>query len=400
MKPLVLHSVYRYLPLTETWIYGQIQAISEFRQAVICVDQEQPERFPFAPIVSMADHAAVKPLRHAARAIAPLTGHPARRYDRLLAPWYRFAWPLLATTPLQAWAPRVIHAHFGDHATRTLGLKAATNAPMVTTFYGYDLALAREPFWRNAYARLFREGECFLVEGHAMARTLAEIGCPPSKIHVQHLGVDLDAIPFSPRAPEAVCRVLIAASFREKKGIPQALEAYAKVLSSHPGKLSLTIIGDGPLREALHAQARSLGLFDAIRWLGYQPHAVFLEEARNAHVFLHPSITASDGDTEGGAPVSILEAQATGLPVVATRHADIPEVTHPDSAELVPERDVDALADALARVALHPQRWAAMGEAGRRHVAAEYDVRHQGIRLEGLYHSLIRQKATGRLAFD
>ncbi len=400
MTPLVLHSVYRYLPLTETWIYGQLQAVTGFRQAVACIGTENLDRFPFAPIVSMADHPLVKPVVRTADGISRWSGRPLKRYDRLLAPWYRFAWPILATTQLQAWAPRVIHAHFGDQATRTLGLKAATGAPMVTTFYGYDLALCREPFWKQAYARLFQEGDLFLVEGRAMARTLASIGCPPSKIQVQHLGVDVAGIPYSPRTPESTCRVLISASFREKKGIPQALQAYARVLAEHPGKLSLTVIGDGPMRDSIHALARDLGLYDSIRWLGYQPHAVFLSEAQQAHVFLHPSITASDGDTEGGAPVSILEAQATGLPVVATLHADIPEVTTAESAELVPERDVDALAAALSHVALQPERWAAMGLAGRRHVEAEYDALQQGLRLEAHYQTLMQRQGHRALAFD
>lgn len=392
MKPLVLHSVYRYLPLTETWIYGQIQAIDGFRQAIACVGRESPERFPFEPIHSMSDHPLIKPVGWAARGLAQLKGSPMRRYDRLLSPWYRFAWPILATTQLQTWAPRLIHAHFGDQATRTLGLKAATAAPMVTTFYGYDLALIREPYWRKAYERLFREGDLFLVEGRAMARTLASIGCPEAKIRVQHLGVDVRGIPFAPRAPESRCRVLVSASFREKKGIPQALEAYARVNAKHPGKLSLTVIGDGPMRDEIHALARKLGLFEQIRWLGYQPHAKFLEEAARAHVFLHPSITAADGDTEGGAPVSLLEAQATGLPVLATQHADIPEATHPESALLVPERDVEALASALETLALNPERWSAMGEAGRRHVEAEYDARQQGRRLEDHYRSLLEPR--------
>lgn len=401
MTPLVLHSVYRYLPLTETWIYGQIQALSGFRQAVACVDREAPERFPFDDLASLSDHGAAWGIEGLLRAIARLRRQPDARFDRLLAPWYRHGWPMLERSKLRTWAPAVLHAHFGDQAVRTLGLARATGAPLVTTFYGYDLALAREPFWRQSYQRLFREGERFLVEGSAMGRTLASLGCPPSKIHVQHLGIALDAPPlsprlFSPRLPASPCRVLIAASFREKKGIPQALEAYARVHARHPEHLSLTVIGDGPLREAIHAQARALGLEGHVRWLGYQPHAVFLEEARRAHLFLHPSITARDGDTEGGAPVSLLEAQATGLPVLSTQHADIPEATTPESAVLVPERDVDALEAALEALALHPERWAAMGEAGRRHVARHYDARKQGERLAAHYHAAIA--AHGRAA--
>lgn len=393
MPPLVLHSVYRYLPLTETWIYAQIQALTGFRQAVLCVDRMDHGQFPFEPVVSMAEHPLVRPLGWASRALGRLRGKPLERHDRLLAAWYRYGWPTLATSELQRWAPRVIHAHFGDHATRSLGLARATAAPLVTTFYGYDLALPREPYWRRAYDRLFREGSLFLVEGRAMARSLESIGCPPEKIRVQHLGVNVEAIPFTPRqAGGDTCRVLISASFREKKGIPYALQAYAQVLAKYPGKLSLTVIGDGPMRDAIHALARDLGLFEQVRWLGYQPHAVFLEEARQAHVFLHPSVTAADGDTEGGAPVSILEAQATGLPVVATRHADIPEVTTPESAELVPERDLEALTRALEAVALHPERWGRMSLAGRRHVEAEYAATRQGLRLAAHYHSLLEAR--------
>lgn len=127
-----------------------------------------------------------------------------------------------------------------------------------------------------------------------------------------------------------------------------------------------------------------------IRWLGYQPHEVFLREAAVSHLFLSPSVVAADGDTEGGAPVSIIEAQATGMPVLATTHADIPEVTRPGvSAFLVPERDVDALEERLAYMLDHPERWAEMGMAGRAHVQQEFDSLTQGKRLEGLYRKLL-----------
>src|SRR5206468_10582768 len=95
--------------------------------------------------------------------------------------------------------------------------------------------------------------------------------------------------------------------------------------ASHPGP-ELRLIGDGELRSRIEALARELGIGDEVVFLGAQPHARFREELLRAHLFLSPSVTAADGDTEGGAPVGIIEASATGMPVVATRHADIPEV--------------------------------------------------------------------------
>ena len=225
-----------------------------------------------------------------------------------------------------------------------------------------------------------------------MRQRLIELGCAPEKAFVQHLGVDPRRIPFAPRmAPEGgPTRILMAASFREKKGLIYGLEAFARLAQRRRGQVQLTIIGDGPLKPELRELATKMKVMPFIRWLGYQPREVFLREAAACHLFLSPSVVASDGDTEGGAPVSIIEAQATGMPILATTHADIPEVTRPGvSAFLVPERDVDALEERLEYMLDHPERWAEMGMASRAHVQAEFDSLIQGKRLEGLYRKLM-----------
>jgi colanic acid/amylovoran biosynthesis glycosyltransferase len=183
----------------------------------------------------------------------------------------------------------------------------------------------------------------------------------------------------------------MAASFREKKGLGYGLEAFARLAQRRRGQVQLTIIGDGPLKDELRELATRMKVMPFIRWLGYQPHEVFLREAAACHLYMAPSVVAADGDTEGGAPVSIIEAQATGLPVLATTHADIPEVTLPGvSAFLVPERDVDALEERLEFLLDHPECWAEMGMAGRAHVHREFDSLSQGKRLEGLYRRIMR----------
>ena len=95
------------------------------------------------------------------------------------------------------------------------------------------------------------------------------------------------------------------------------------------------------------------------------------------HVLLQASLTAADGDGEGGAPVVLLDAQASGLPVVATRHADIPEyVLDGRSGLLAPEGDVEALAGCIGAMVEDPARWPEMGREGRRHV--EEQVQRSG----------------------
>ena len=112
---------------------------------------------------------------------------------------------------------------------------------------------------------------------------------------------------------------------------------------------------------------------------------------QRADVFLHPSVVDSArGGGEGGAPTTIIEAQALGMPVVSTLHCDIPNVTVPgESAVLVPERDAGALADALRELLDHPERWEAMGRAGRAHVEANHDVAAEVGTLERRYLTLL-----------
>jgi colanic acid/amylovoran biosynthesis glycosyltransferase len=113
-------------------------------------------------------------------------------------------------------------------------------------------------------------------------------------------------------------------------------------------QLEITIIGDAnDERRSQIEKERILAVIEAhhlqrkTRMLGYQPHAVLFEEAYKHHIFLSPSITSSDGDTEGGVPVTLIEMAATGMPIVSTEHCDIGEVLETEvSGLLAPERDV------------------------------------------------------------
>ncbi|MEJ2187577.1 MAG: glycosyltransferase [Gemmatimonadota bacterium] len=126
-----------------------------------------------------------------------------------------------------------------------------------------------------------------------------------------------------------------------------------------------------------------------MRLRGMVRHDDMIRALGESHVLLQPSVVAADGDTEGGAPTTLLEAQATGLPIVATRHQDIPNVTvDGQSAVLVPERDAEALADAIEGLLREPDRWEAMGKAGRKFVAEHHDRAPLIQRLESRYREL------------
>lgn len=293
---------------------------------------------------------------------------------------------------------QIVHSHFGHFGWANLGAIRRLKCKHVVTFYGLDVNQLpiQNPAWRKRYLRLFAEADLVLCEGSFMANSVEQLGCDADKIRVQHLGVDVENIRVQARhwrPGEPLC-VLIAASFREKKGIPYAIDALGIVSREVP--LRLTIIGDaGQGEEDRREKVEILAalernkLTDRTRMLGYQSHQVLLKEGYDHHLFLQPSVTARSGDTEGGAPVAIIEMMATGMPIVATTHCDIPEVVGSAGAHLLaPERDAEKLATCIRSLLDNPEDWSRLARLGREHVEREYHVRRQTESLIDHYNSL------------
>ena len=151
-----------------------------------------------------------------------------------------------------------------------------------------------------------------------------------------------------------------------------------------------TIIGGGPLRPELEELIRRLGLAERVTLAGPREHdAVHLTLSR-AHIAIAPSVTSQEGD-HAGIPVSLMEAMATGMPVVSTVHSGIPELVRDGvTGRLVPEGDVDALARALEDLIDHPLTWPAMGRAARRHVVEHFAIDALNDRLVARFRELLR----------
>lgn len=379
--PIVGHLLDTYLFLTTNWIHAHLSRMRRWQPVAVARGSANREQFPLARVHTLAE--------------LPLVQRVWNKAARRVLGYYPFQFGGLREAQL-------LHAHFGDEGWRVLPLKRSLTLPLITTFYGYDVSqLGATPLWRARFQELFAEGDLFLVEGDHMRETLLALGCPPEKARVQHLGVDLAALPrrTTSRPLNQYIEVLTAATFREKKGIPDALAAFAAARRQEP-RLRWTLIGDAnpkrsdevAIKAQLLAAIADEGLGDDVRLLGYQPLAVFRQELARTHVFLHPSVTARNGDSEGGAPVAIIEAQALGVPVISTHHADIPEVVvEGKGGFLVDEHDVRGLAERLLALAGAPEQWAAMAAAGRAHVEANYDLACQVARLEMIYDEVTKQ---------
>lgn len=281
----------------------------------------------------------------------------------------------------------VVHCQFGPLGRLALRLRqiGALHGALITAFRGYDATryLRLHP---HAYDELFREGEAFLPVSQALGDALIAHGCPTDRTEVQHSGIDLRHFQYRARGRDArePVRVVTVARLVEKKGVEYAIDAVARLV--HDGyAVAYDIIGDGAQRAQLERRIAAHGLTRHVRLLGWrQPdHARALLD--RAHILIAPSVTASDGDQEG-IPNALKEAMAMGIPVVATRHGGNAElVEHDVSGLLAPERDAAALSACLAQLIAMPERWPAIGLAGRRKIEAEFDSRRLSVALDEIY---------------
>jgi len=292
---------------------------------------------------------------------------------------------------LAPFAPRLVHAHFGTDGLLALPLARVLGVPLATSLRGYEvqrsvaalLGSGRLSWMRYslAHQRLMREGALFLAVSEALRRRAIARGFPEERTLTHYNGVDLER--FYPSVkPSTEPMVLHVGRLVEKKGTRLLIDAFAQVAAEFP-EATLVIAGDGPLRSELERRAAPLG--GRVQFLGAVPATEIAGLMRRAWLLAAPSLTARDGDAEG-LPNVVVEAAASGLPVVASDHAGIPEaVEHEVSGLIVPEADTVALAAALTRLLGSPELRLSQALAARRIAEERFDLRLQSERLEEIY---------------
>ncbi len=384
-KIKVVHSFPVWLPQTQTWMYNQVKYLpNNIETHIVCERTEHLDQFKVPNIHSLPQSSLIARL-----------GESRLKGAKILSGLF---WLYRIYNKIK---PDIVHSHFGTVAWVNSLFLRLTKAKHIVTFYGFDVNMVpqQDPKWLNRYHALFKSADLFLCEGPHMIEQLIAMGCPKEKIKLHHLGIDISQIAYHPRIwnSDQPLRILIAASFREKKGIPYALKALARL--QHTVPVELTIIGDATPEPRSQKEKQKIlniiaesGLKSKTKLLGYQPYTVIFEEAYKNHLFISPSVTAAYGDTEGGAPVSLIEMMATGMPVISTTHCDIPEVVQYGVKDwLVSERDVNGLVEKLMWLIRHPMEWKKMLDIGRKHVEKEYNAKTQGENLSDMYKQLVGQ---------
>lgn len=243
--------------------------------------------------------------------------------------------------------------------------------------------------WKEEYGKLFRLADLFLVEGPFMKQSLEELGCPGEKIRIQKIGIDLPKPTSNQWSSLKTIHITFAGRFVTYKGILDALKAI-KLLRNDFNNFEFTIIGSGPLMLDIKRFIHTNTMNSYVNLSGFLSYNDYIDRMRNSHIFLHPSQTTQDGITEGGAPTTILEAQALGIPVVSTLHADIPNIVVPQkSALLSPEGDVNGIYQNLSYLLQNPSYLKPMGEVGRKYVIQNHCVDKTIKELEKKYTSIL-----------
>jgi colanic acid/amylovoran biosynthesis glycosyltransferase len=336
-RPRVLHLVDAFGARSQTFVYTFVTNHDAFDAAVVCRERNLPVEFPF-------DHVTVIPESWSRL-------QPSRWWSLLVStvsrrsPWQRRVQRAVRTS-----APHIVHAHFGQVGVRVLPAIEPLDIPLVTSFYGYDATgFANSRRGRESLPALFAFGALFLAEGPVMRRRLIALGAPADRVRVVPIAIDLHKYPRWAPADDRPYALFLA-RFVEKKGLPDAISAFARARATCP-ELTLRIIGDGPEETRGREAVLAHGIAEHVEWLGPRTHAECIDAMRRARVLIQPSVTARDGDSEGGAPTTLIEAQAIGTPIVATRHADIPHVAPPgEGIHLADEHDVEQLAVGMTRL--------------------------------------------------
>lgn len=286
--------------------------------------------------------------------------------DRLAANTRR----LLRTNRIQ-----VVLAEYGPMAASLVEICKAEGIPLVAHFHGYDAHVHEVAKAWGMYAELFEGAAAIIAVSRHMERTLVAMGAPADKVHYLPYGIDVSA--FTPSRPDIIPPHLLAVGrFVAKKAPLVTLAAFCEVLKQHPAA-ELTMIGDGPQREACQQLIAAWGMQDRVHLPGVATPAEVKAQMQRSAAFVQHSTVAANGDSEG-TPLAVLEAMACGLPIVATRHAGIADVVMDGQQGLLcDELDLAGMARNMATILNDPVMASAMGSAARKKVEMDHQVGSQ-----------------------
>lgn len=267
----------------------------------------------------------------------------------------------------------VVLAEYGMTGAAVLPVCQKSQIPLVVHFHGYDAydqRILRK--YQNIYQELFREAGAIIVVSQDMKQQLLQLGATPEKLYYNPYGVDLSL--FRQAKPAQNPPHFIAVGrFVDKKAPHLTIMAFNQVAKQYP-EAKLYMVGSGFLLKKCQRLVKSLQLSQQVEFLGACSHEEVALKMQQARAFVQHSVRAKSGDSEG-TPVAVLEASASTLPVIATRHAGIKDVVMDNETGLLCEEgEVEVMARNMLQVIQSPQLAQQLGKAGRERIQKYFSL--------------------------
>ena len=261
----------------------------------------------------------------------------------------------------------ILFCHFGTMGnTVALLKKLGLPGSLVTMFHGYDIRLGIEK-GGDIYKELFDVGQCILAISEYNKRHLLEFGVPPHKLVLHPVGINVDEFPLSDNQVNGAVKILTVARLVPEKGLKYAIQAIKLLQKSPDFHIQYNIIGEGPLEDSLKKIVATLNLSNKVHFLGAKNQGEIKRYLAESNIFLLSSVAEA-------LQVCLMEAQASGLPVVATNVGSINQIVkNSESGFLVPPGNPQLLCEKIEYLISHQPLWSQFGKCGRKNVQKNFN---------------------------
>ena len=364
----------------QPWLWRQTMALSGFRKSVVCWERHNPESQPVLDIRVhiVPEHPA--PYDSSARWLYRLRTIASRNFYAAIGRERQ----KLATL-FEEEKPAVLLCHFGDIAMRLLPLARAKRIPLIAHFHG-DFSFVTNRWYRWSLRQCLPHFAAVVVVTAAEREWMLQHGVPEAKLRVIPCGAPTEL--FCPRRssrPNPALRFVMVSRLSREKGCDVSMRAFARVAAEFPDA-ELHVFGDGPMRQELEQLVTTLQLTRQVFFRGYVDEHSLARLLPDHDVFIQHSLVKE------GSPVSISEAMACGVPVIATSVGGIgDQVVHGQSGLLVRENDTQEMASAMLRLAHDHRLRLRLGIAARSRAKLLYDSLLQTRRVEELLSNVLRE---------
>jgi colanic acid/amylovoran biosynthesis glycosyltransferase len=380
--PIVFHFIRRYLHYTATFIGNQVSSHKKYESRVYYRKFIPNAAFTFPNIHCIDQSKGIKATIQ--KIIYKLSRHITSSQVKYIL------------KKIDEDKPSVLHFHYGTDAGMYYKILKKSSVPKVVSFYGWDYSYFPKSYFgigkKYLQKRVFAYADLFLAMSVDMKKALISLGCYGEKIKVHYHGLDTSLFNVDrDYSQKDEIHVYLLSSLEPKKGHLFLLKAFKKSLEKAEKPLKLHFTGKFGKFNYINNQIKKLGLEKHVIWhapyqYGSERH---LKMLAHADIFVHPSVTDKHGNKEG-IPGTLLEAMSSGLPVISTYHAGIPEIiTDMKNGFLVPEWDINGLSEKIILLANNSELRREIGVKAKEYAVANLDINKKQKDLEAIYDGLV-----------